>query len=113
MGHLRVAEEISEDLQLEKLYLIPSAVPPHKEARPITPFEHRLAMTRLAAQTSPKFETLDLEGRRQGFSYSVETLKELHQIFKPSPTLFFIIDTYYDCLVFFIKIQRAFFHPQV
>jgi nicotinate-nucleotide adenylyltransferase len=91
MGHLRVAEEISEDLQLERLFLIPSAVPPHKETRPITPFEHRLAMTRLAAETSPKFETLDLEGRRQGLSYSVETLKELHQIFKPDPTLFFII----------------------
>jgi nicotinate-nucleotide adenylyltransferase len=91
LGHLRAAEEIGEKLQLEKLFLIPSAVPPHKEIKPVTSFEHRLAMTQLAAQESPKFEALDLEGRRQGFSYSVETLRELHRIYRPDPVLFFII----------------------
>ena len=73
------------------IFLIPSAVPPHKEIKPVTPFENRLAMTQLAAQESPKFEALDLEGRRQGFSYSVETLRELHQTFGPGPILYFII----------------------
>ncbi len=91
LGHLRVAEEITEKLKLERLFLIPSAVPPHKGTKPVTPFEHRFAMTQLAAQESPKFEALDLEGRRQGYSYSVETLRELHQIFRPDPVLFFII----------------------
>jgi len=91
LGHLRVAEEISEKLHLEKLFLIPSAVPPHKGTKPVTPFEHRFAMTQLAAQESPKFEALDLEGHRQGFSYSVETLRELHQTFGPDPVLYFII----------------------
>jgi nicotinate-nucleotide adenylyltransferase len=88
---LRVAEEIGEELELEKVYLIPAAVPPHKETRPITPFHHRLAMTRLAAEESPMFEVLDLEGRRQGLSYSIETLREFHEIFKPNPILFFIL----------------------
>ena len=91
LGHLRVAEEITEKLDLERLFLIPSAVPPHKEIKPVTPFEHRLAMAQLAAQESPKFEALDLEGRRQGFSYSVETLRELHQTLRPDPVLYFII----------------------
>jgi len=91
LGHLRVAEEIGEELELEKIYLIPAAVPPHKETRPITPFRHRLAMTQLAAQESPMFEVLDLEGRRQGLSYSIETLREFHKIFKPRPILFFIL----------------------
>jgi nicotinate-nucleotide adenylyltransferase len=86
-----VAEEITEKLNLERLFLIPSAVPPHKEIKPVTSFEHRLAMTQLAAQESPKFEALDLEGRRQGFSYSVETLRELHQTFGPNTILYFII----------------------
>ncbi len=36
-------------------------------------------------------EALDLEGRRQGLSYSIETLREFHKIFKPSPILFFIL----------------------
>ena len=91
LGHLRVAEEISEEFNLERLFLIPSAAPPHKEIKPVTPFEHRLAMTRLAAKESSKFEALDLEGRRQGLSYSVETLRELHQTLRSDPTLFFII----------------------
>jgi nicotinate-nucleotide adenylyltransferase len=91
LGHLRVAEEIGEELELEKIYLLPAAVPPHKETKPITPFHHRLAMTQLAAKESPMLEVLDLEGRRQGLSYSIETLRECHQIFKPSPILFFIL----------------------
>jgi nicotinate-nucleotide adenylyltransferase len=90
-GHLRVAEEIGEELELEKIYLLPAAVPPHKETKPITPFHHRLAMTQLAAKESPILEVLDLEGRRQGLSYSIETLRECHQIFKPNPVLFFIL----------------------
>ncbi len=82
---------MGEELELEKVYLIPAAVPPHKETKPITPFHHRLAMTRLAAEESPMFEVLDLEGRRQGLSYSIETLREFHEIFKPTPILFFIL----------------------
>lgn len=91
LGHLRVAEEVAEELDLEKVYLIPAAVPPHKETRPVTPFHHRLAMTRLAAEDSPFLEALDLEGRRQGLSYSIETLREFHKLFKRELTLFFIL----------------------
>jgi nicotinate-nucleotide adenylyltransferase len=88
-----VAEEVGEAFELEKVYLMPAALPPHKDSRPLTPFRHRLEMIRLAAESSPLFEALDLEGRRQGLSYSIETLKEIHRIF-PSPLdLFFVIGT--------------------
>lgn len=90
-GHLRVAEEIGEEMELEKVYLIPGALPPHKERKPITPFQHRLAMTQMAGQDSPRLETLDLEGRRQGFSYTIETLKEIHRLHDSRLELFFII----------------------
>ncbi|MBW1886839.1 MAG: nicotinate-nucleotide adenylyltransferase [Deltaproteobacteria bacterium] len=90
-GHLRVAEEMGEEMELEKVYLIPGALPPHKDRKPITPFYHRLAMTQMAAQDSPVLETLDLEGRRQGFSYTIETLKKIHQIHRSNLELFFII----------------------
>jgi len=93
LGHLRVAEEMGEGLDLEKIYLIPAALPPHKDSRPITPFQHRLAMTRMAAEESPLLEVLDLEGRRQGLSYSIETLREFKKLFKPKPELFFILGT--------------------
>lgn len=91
LGHLRSAEEIGLHLGLEKVYLMPSALPPHKTAKPVTPFHHRLAMTRLGVSCSSLLETMDLEGKRPGFSYSIETLRELQQIFAPAPDLFFIL----------------------
>ena len=91
IGHLRTAEEIGQELDLEKVYLVPSASPPHKTEEPIAPFDHRLTMTRLAIVGSSLLDALDLEGRRSGPSYSIETLKELHAIFKPDPDLFFIL----------------------
>jgi len=91
LGHLRTAEETGQRLGLEKVYLIPSASPPHKVREPITPFYHRLAMVRLASAESTLLEVLDLEGKRPGFSYSIETLREIHSIFSPDPELFFIL----------------------
>jgi nicotinate-nucleotide adenylyltransferase len=82
---------MGEEMGLEKVYLIPGALPPHKDRKPITPFHHRLAMTQMAAQDSPVLEILDLEGRRQGFSYTIETLKEIRQLHSSSLQLFFII----------------------
>jgi len=58
---------------------------------PVTSFKHRLAMTRLASDSSPLLETMDLEGRRAGLSYSIETLREFHRLFRPDPDLFFIM----------------------
>jgi nicotinate-nucleotide adenylyltransferase len=91
LGHLRSAEEIGQHLALEKVYLIPSALPPHKTKTPVTPFHHRLAMTRLGTDCSGLLETMDLEGNRPGFSYSIETLQELHEVLGPAPELFFIL----------------------
>ncbi len=86
-----MAEEVGEDLELEKVYLIPAASPPHKDKRPVTPFFDRLTMTRMAAEASPLFETLDLEGRREGHSYSIETLREFHDQFGSGLDLFFVL----------------------
>ncbi|MFC1823985.1 nicotinate-nucleotide adenylyltransferase [Thermodesulfobacteriota bacterium] len=92
-GHLRVAEEVGEAQGLEKVYLIPAAQPPHKDKKPVSDFHHRLAMIRIATKGSPLLEAMDLEGRRQGLSYSIETLRELQHYFGPQPELFFIIGT--------------------
>ena len=93
LGHLRTAEEAGEKLNLEKVYLIPSFLPPHKTDEPIAPFHHRLAMVRMAVDGSPLLDALDLEGRRKGVSYSIETLKELNRVLHPDPELFFILGT--------------------
>ncbi len=91
LGHLRTAEEIGEGLNLDRVYLIPSANPPHKDNEEVTPFNLRLEMARIAKGDSPLLEVLDLEGERAGFSYSIETLKEIDSKLGEKARLFFII----------------------
>jgi nicotinate-nucleotide adenylyltransferase len=91
VGHLITAEEIGRELRLEKVYLIPSASPPHKTGEPVTPFVHRLAMARIAATGSELLRVHDLEGKRPGFSYSIETLRSFHGNLEPGSDIFFIL----------------------
>jgi nicotinate-nucleotide adenylyltransferase len=91
LGHLRLAEEVGEGFNLDKVYLLPAASPPHKDGKAVTSFHHRFEMTKLAVEGSALLVAFDLEARRQGLSYSIETLKELHRLC-PSPLeLFFIL----------------------
>ena len=91
LGHLRTAEEVGEELDLGKVYLIPSASPPHKSGKFVTPFSHRFAMAQRAADLSPLLDVLDLEAKRPGPSFSIETLQEMHALFQPQPELYFIL----------------------
>ena len=91
LAHLRIAEETREELDLEKILLIPGGLPPHKHGKKIAPFDDRLAMTRLATRDSPFLKVLDLEGRREGFTYSIETVRAIHKLVKGDLELFFII----------------------
>jgi nicotinate-nucleotide adenylyltransferase len=92
-GHLRAAEEIGESLGLEKVYLIPTGMPPHKSPHPLADFSHRLEMVRLASTISPLLEVWDIEGKKPGFSYSIETLHVFHSSFGSQLELFFILGT--------------------
>lgn len=92
-GHLRAAEEIGESVGLEKVYLIPSGMPPHKSPQPLADFHHRLEMVRLATTISPLLEVWDIEGKKPGFSYSIETLQLFHSSFGSQLELFFILGT--------------------
>jgi len=91
IGHLRMAIEICEDIKLEKVFVIPGAFPPHKNNKPVSPFSDRLKMSQLAVKDFSALESLDLEGRHQGLSYSIKTLKEIHRLYPHGLELFFII----------------------
>ncbi|MFQ5480052.1 MAG: nicotinate-nucleotide adenylyltransferase [Thermodesulfobacteriota bacterium] len=75
-GHLRLAEEVREGLDFEKVIFVPAAVPPHKGGAETLPAEKRLQMTELALQGNPYFEVSDAEIHRGGPSYTIDTLRE-------------------------------------
>lgn len=78
IGHLRLALEVSEQLSLKEMRFIPSATPPHRW-QPVASAEHRLAMVKLAIQDTHEFGIDDREYRREGASYTVDTLKSIRQ----------------------------------
>jgi nicotinate-nucleotide adenylyltransferase len=79
LGHLIVAQDAMEQLCLERVIFIPSATPPHKRYEGNATAAQRLAMLRLAIRDNPQFDADDLEIRRGGTSYSVDTLTELRR----------------------------------
>lgn len=75
-GHLRSALELLEQLSLQHILLIPSAVPPHRDV-PYATAEQRLAMLRLAVEGQPGLLVDEREIRRTGSSYMIDTLDSL------------------------------------
>lgn len=77
-GHLQLAAHAFRHLELDHLFLIPAAVPPHKVKG--TAFQHRFAMAELALQSlTISASVSDIEARREGPSYTLETLKYFAQ----------------------------------
>jgi len=76
-GHLLLADEICEVLGLDRLLFVPAAQPPHKSAKDLAPARDRFQMTALAVREHPRFEVCDVELRRAGPSYTVQTLEAL------------------------------------
>jgi nicotinate-nucleotide adenylyltransferase len=91
IGHLRAAVEVREAFNLDKLLLIPSASPPHKNAGDIASAEDRLEMVRLAVKGTPYLEASDVELARSGLSYTIETLRYFQGHFGPGSTIHFIV----------------------
>lgn len=76
VGHLLSVQEVAFQLDLPRVVFIPTHRPPHKRT-PRVSTSHRLRMTRRAVRSNPLFEVSDVETRRGGPSYTVETLEEL------------------------------------
>ena len=75
-AHLRLAEVVREALQLDRVFFVPAGDPPLKSDH-LAPARDRLAMVERAIEDHPDFGALDLEVRRPGKSYTVDTLAEL------------------------------------
>ncbi len=89
IGHLILAEEILAKADLDRIFFIPTNIPPHKNAV-LVESSHRRNMVKLSIKENKKFTLLDLEIRRGGVSYTVDTVKELNKEF-PGDKFYLII----------------------
>ncbi|MFC1452825.1 nicotinate-nucleotide adenylyltransferase [Verrucomicrobiota bacterium] len=90
VGHLILAQCAFESLDLSRVLFVPCAVPPHKDPHPLLPARHRLAMIESAVEGDLRFEVTDIEIRREGVSYAIDTVSQLRKD-HPDAALFFII----------------------
>ena len=78
-GHLKIAESARACLRLDRVIFIPAGRPWLKSDRAVTDPAHRLAMVELAIADNPRFEVSDIEVKRSGPTYTVDTLAELRR----------------------------------
>jgi nicotinate-nucleotide adenylyltransferase len=90
LGHLVCAQEAYLQRRLDRVILIPARIPPHKPIEQEPGAEHRLELCRRAVQGDRRFAVSDLEVRRSGLSYTVDTLIRLHSQ-APDNELFLIV----------------------
>ncbi|MBE6691599.1 MAG: nicotinate (nicotinamide) nucleotide adenylyltransferase [Ruminococcaceae bacterium] len=77
-GHIAAAEAFLTQMELDLLYVIPAGIPPHKQIDASDDPAHRLAMCELAFAGRRNVIVSDMEIRREGKSYTVDTLRALH-----------------------------------
>ncbi|OGH63183.1 MAG: nicotinate (nicotinamide) nucleotide adenylyltransferase [Candidatus Lindowbacteria bacterium RIFCSPLOWO2_12_FULL_62_27] len=92
IGHLVAAEYVREAFQLDRVLFVPAARPPHKENSPKATPGQRLKMLEAAVQSHLQFAVSDIEIRREGPSYTVDTLRELARSHQGAK-LYFILGT--------------------
>lgn len=89
-GHLIVAECVCEQLRLDKLFFLPSYISPHKKKGEEKLVLHRRRMVQLAIKSNPHFDCSDMEVKREGTSYTVETVETFSRNY-PGCKLYLII----------------------
>jgi nicotinate-nucleotide adenylyltransferase len=77
LGHLIVAQQVGEQLGLDKIYFMPDAEPPHVDEKESIPAKHRESMVRLSIAGNPLFDIETIELERGGRSFTIDTMKLL------------------------------------
>ena len=90
-GHVAIARQAREVLALDRVVLIPTGDPPHKPHENLAAAKDRFEMVRLAIASDPSLSISDIEVRRSGKSYTIDTIRLLQQEYGPEARLFFLI----------------------
>lgn len=91
IGHLAIAQVARETLGLDKVFFVPSNLPPHKSRKNVLPTAQRFHMVQMAIEGNPYFDISDFETKREGKSYSVDTVEHFDKLYLGKAKLFFII----------------------
>jgi len=94
-GHLKAIKVVQKGFSLDKSYLIPSAIPPHKEQKNLVDAKDRMEMIRLAVATRPALmesvTVSDVELKRKGPSYTIDTVCHFKSILPKNSRLYLIL----------------------
>lgn len=88
-GHLRLAEEAREACALDRVVFMPTFITPHKLTESLTPASVRFELVKSAIEDNPGFSVSDLEIRREGRSFTIDTVRELLK--EPDTKVFLIL----------------------
>src|SRR5579859_2023100 len=91
LGHLAIAQEAAEQLDLTSVLFMPAARPPHKHGQRVLDVAHRVRMVGLAIADNPRFTLATDELRRSGPSYTVDTLEYLRRMKGEDVELYYIV----------------------
>lgn len=92
IGHLMIAELALEAYDLERVIFVPAYHPPHKHSDVIEA-RYRYEMTAAAVSDNPRFTISDVEFKREGPSYTIDTVKYFHTIYGEDKEYYFIAGT--------------------
>jgi nicotinate-nucleotide adenylyltransferase len=90
-GHVMIATDILSSFPLDNIIIVPAASPPHKTSEFMADISSRLEMTRLAFAGLPGCSVSDIESKRSGRSYTIDTVKYFLTTLPSGTALFFIV----------------------
>jgi len=97
-GHLGIVKHVKETCGLDRIYIYPSATPPHKPNGDLAPARDRLAMVEQSIGDLPGFFASDIELQRQGPSYTIDTIKAFRDTLETGTCLHLLMgsDAFFD-----------------
>jgi len=91
LGHLILAQEVLDKAEADRILFVPAGVPPHKIGAPVSEARHRLEMVKMAIAGNPQFKVSEVEIRRNGPSFTIDTLHAIRSGLKDSDELGLIV----------------------
>lgn len=90
LGHLMMAEQVCQQLELDEVWFMPTAKPPHAPGKQTIASMHRVEMVKRAIADNPQFKLQAYEVNRGGKNYSIDTMRYFVETY-PQVTFYFIV----------------------